>query len=132
MTEELRWAVEGPPIGTWTTSRGTFDAMMQDELTLAADGTGWLRTRSVMRGSQLLPVMWQHPGPGVLKLAMLFPEDDPKAPPFFETVRYTAVTVQQDVGRPRVVLQNTDDDVFWNLAGPLALSARVPKAPPRP
>ncbi|MBK6687112.1 MAG: hypothetical protein IPG45_21770 [Deltaproteobacteria bacterium] len=129
MAQDLTWAVEGAPIGTWTTSRGTFDAMMQDVLTLAVDGTGWLRTRSAMRGIQLFPVMWRHPEPGVLELAMLFPDDDPKEPPFFETVRYTAVTVEHDVGLPRGVLQNTDDDVFWNLAGPIVLSSRVPKAP---
>lgn len=129
MTQDLDWAVDGPPIGTWTTSNGTFDAMMQDTLTLAADGTGWVKTSSMMRGEELLPVMWKQPEPGVLKLAMLFPDDDPEEAPHFETVRYSAVTVAHDVGNERVVLRNDDDDVFWSLAGPVVLASRTPRSP---
>ena len=129
MAHELDWAVNGPPVGTWTTSNGTFDAMMQDTLTIAADGTGWLRTRSPMRGVELFPLMWKQPSPGVLKLAMLFPDDNPTEALQYETVRYTAVEVSHDVGYDCVVLQNYDDDVFWNLVGPVSLESRVPRAP---
>ncbi len=129
MTHDLAWAVEGAPIGTWTTSNGTFDSMMQDTLTLAKDGTGWLRTRSAMRGVELMPVMWRHSAPGVIKLALLLPGEDPNEPPDFETIRYGAVTMKHDIGNEKVVLKNDDDDVFWNLAGPVVLTSRTPRAP---
>lgn len=129
MSKNLDWAVDGAPIGTWTTSTGTFDAMMSDTLTLAADGTGWLRTRSAMRGTELFPVMWRHPEPGVLKLAMLFPDDDPNEAPHFDTVRYGAFSTEHDIGGEHTVLKNQDGEGFWDLVGPIVLSSRVPKAP---
>ncbi|MES9830603.1 MAG: hypothetical protein ABW139_00020 [Candidatus Thiodiazotropha sp. DIVDIV] len=129
MSHDLDWAVSGPPVGTWTTSNGTFDGVMLDTLTIAADGTGWLKTFSPMRGAELFPLMWIQASPGVLKLALLFPDDDPTEAPQYETVRYNAVEVSRDVGNTSVVLQNDDDDVFWNLVGPVSLESRVPRAP---
>ncbi len=127
---DLEWAVTGPPVGTWTTSNGTFDGMMQDTLTLAHDGTGWLLSHSAMQGTQLLPVMWRHPEPGCIELTALRPDDDPQEDPFYERIRYAPRVVEFDVGRPQVVLQNTDDEVFCCLAGPIALRSRVPLPPP--
>lgn len=129
MPADLDWAVQGPPIGTWTTNNGTFDTVMHDTLTMAKDGTGWLQSHSPMRGQELFPVMWKQSGPGVLKLAILLPDDNPREEPFYETVRYSAVVVTRDVGKEGFVLQNSDDEVFWNLAGPIALSSRIPRSP---
>jgi hypothetical protein len=47
MIDELRWAVDGPPIGVWTTVQGTAEVLMQDTLCLLSDGPGYLQRRSV-------------------------------------------------------------------------------------
>lgn len=132
MAASLDWAVTGPPIGTWTTVVGTFDTVMQDTLTLAGDGTGWLLTRSPLRGAELFPVMWRHPGPGRLDIATLEPDDDPTEAPLYEAVHYAAREVESDVGLARPVLCNQDGDTFWTLVGPLELTDPTPQSPPEP
>jgi hypothetical protein len=124
-TDDLAWAVEGPPIGIWATAGGTADMLMHDRLSLRPDGTGHLRSTSVMRGEETYPVMWWHEGPGVLKITMLLPGDDPNAPPEWETVRYAAALASNDLTTAAPVLKNTDDDVFWTLTGPVALASRT-------
>ncbi len=124
--DDLAWAVEGPPIGIWATSNGTFNNMMQDQLTLRPDGTGHLNSRSVLRGEEYFPVMWQQVEPGVVKIDMLFPDDDPQRDNDWETVRYGATIKTNDVGGSVPVLKNVDDDVFWTLIGPIELRSRTP------
>ncbi|MEM7045089.1 MAG: hypothetical protein AAF543_19950 [Pseudomonadota bacterium] len=124
--EDLNWAVEGPPIGVWVTSNGTFDNMMQDRLSLRPDGTGYLYSRSVLRGEETFPVMWQQHEPGVLKIDMLFPDDDPERPNEWETVRYVAAMKANDVGGSVPVLKNADADIFWTLVGPIELRSKTP------
>ena len=124
--DDLKWAVDEPPIGVWATSNGTFDTMMQDRLSFRPDGTGYLYSRSVLRGEETFPVMWEQVEPGVLKIDMLFPDDDPNRPNDWETVRYTASMKANDVGGSVPVLKNVDEDVFWTLVGPIELRSRTP------
>lgn len=123
--DELVWAVDGPPVGVWKTSSGTAEAVMQDQLDLRADGTGYLHKYSALTGHQDIPVMWRQVDPGVVKFAMLLPGDDPNDEPFWETVRYKAAMKANDVGRDVPVLQNIDDETFWNLAAPVELVSRT-------
>jgi hypothetical protein len=121
----LDWAVSGPPIGVWVTAAGTADALMRDTLCLRADGTGDLRSQSALHGEETLPVLWRHKGPGLLMVAMRFPGEDASEPPEWEVVRYAAATLTTDTAT-QPVLKNTGDDVFWTLAGPVALLSRTP------
>ena len=124
--EDLKWAIEGPPIGAWMTSNGTFDNMMQDRLSLRPDGTGSLYSRSVLRGEETIPIIWEHVEAGVMRIDMLFPDDDPDREVDWETVRYRAAMVTNDVGGDVPVLKNLDDLVFWTLVGPIELVSRTP------
>lgn len=127
---DLTWAVDGAPIGLWVTARGTADALMQDILCLFADGTGYLESRSGLRGEENFPVMWRHVEPGQIQLAMLLPEDDSLAEPEWETVRYASVIRTTDTGDELRVLQNTTDDAFWTLSGPIAFQSEVARVEP--
>ena len=124
--EDLKWAVDGPPIGVWLTANGTFDNMMQDRLSLRADGTGYLYSRSALRGEETLSLVWRQSEPGVLKVDIFFPDDDPDRPYEWESVRYVAAMRENDVGGAVPVLKNVDEDVFWTLVGPIALASRTP------
>ncbi len=124
---ELQWAVDGPPIGLWGTFLGSFDGLMQDRLSIRPDGTGFLYSRSPMRGEETLPILWRHPEAGLLEVAAMYPFDDPLEEPQFETVRYRAAVREADVGGSTPVLENCDDDVFWGLVGPIALVSRTPQ-----
>lgn len=124
--EDLKWAVEGPPIGVWRTANGTFDTMMQDRLSLRADGTGYLHSRSVLQGEETFSLVWRQIEPGVLKVDMFFPDDDPERPNEWETVCYVAAMKENDVGGAVPVLKNADGHVFWTLVGPIALASRTP------
>lgn len=124
--DDLDWAIEGPPIGVWVTSSGTFSNMMKDRLSLRPDGTGYLRSHSVLRGEETFPVIWQHVEPGVIKIDMFFPDDDPKREAEWETVRYAAAMKANDIGRDVPVLKNVDDDTFWSLVDPIELVSRTP------
>ena len=62
----LRWAVDGPPIGTWWTVRGSADILMSGCLVLFEDGTGLSIHRGVMSGEERVPLTWRHVGPGRL------------------------------------------------------------------
>lgn len=124
-TNDLVWAVDGPPVGVWTTSSGTFNVVMKDRLDIRADGTGFLHKNSALMGQQTIPVMWQQVAPGVIKFAMLLPDDDPNEEPCWETVRYGATMKANDIGRDVPVLQNIDDETFWNLVAPIELISRT-------
>jgi len=124
--EDLKWAVDGPPIGIWQTFNGTFDIMMQDRLSLRHGGTGYLCSRSVLQGEEIFSILWRQTEPGVLKLDMFFPDDDPERPNVWETVRYVATTTERDVGGVVPVLRNVDEDVFWTLVGPIVLASGTP------
>jgi len=120
MRDDLRWAVDGPPIGVWTTVNGTADILMQDTLSLLSDGTGFLQRQSVMFGTERFPVKWKHVQPGTLLMSIFFPDDDPDDEPFWQTVRYCNTAVEIDVAGAHVpVLSNLDDEQFWDLAGPI-------------
>jgi hypothetical protein len=129
MKDDLRWAVDRPPIGVWTTVLGTGDVVMQDTLCLLSDSTGYLRSWSVLRGTERLAVRWKHVQPGTLLMAMLFPEDDPGDEPLWETVLYCNAVVQIDTGGAHVpVLRNVSGRDFWNLAGPIGFVSPAPSA----
>jgi hypothetical protein len=120
MTKDLHWAVDGPPLGIWATVAGTADLLMQETLALLPDGTGFLESCSVLRGAERLRVMWTHVAPGLLSLAVLYPEDDPGDEPLCESVRYCCAVVRIDAGGAEVaVLRNVDDAAFWTLSGPI-------------
>lgn len=118
---DLSWAVHGPPIGVWTTALGTADVLLRDVLTLLPNGIGWLESRSALRGIERFPVQWKHVQPGMLELARLLPEDDPRAEPEWEPVLYGVADIENDVGGKCQILRNTHNDVFWVLAGPVKL-----------
>jgi hypothetical protein len=124
--KDLAWAVDGPPVGVWTTSLGTADAVLQDVLCLLPNGTGFLQTRSALRGIERFPVMWKHPQAGALELAMLLPGDDPNEEPEWEPVRYASAEVEDDTGGRLLVLRNTATDGFWSLAGPVKFLSAPP------
>lgn len=117
--KDLSWAVNGPPLGVWTTALGTAEVLIRDVLTLLPNGTGFLESRSALRGVERFPVMWKHLQPGKLELARLLPEDDPMAEPEWEPVHYCLANVEDDFGRRSQVLRNIANDVFWVLAGPV-------------
>jgi hypothetical protein len=120
MTKDLRWAVDGPPLGIWATVSGTADLLMQEALGLLPDGSGFLENRSVLRGVERVPVVWTHVAPGLLSLAVLYPEDSPDEEPLWQSVRYGCAVVRIDAGGAEVaVLRNIDDATFWNLSGPI-------------
>ena len=51
MNEEinpLHWAVDGPPIGLWTTSNGTFDNVMIVYYAFFRDGSGFIKTGNAL------------------------------------------------------------------------------------
>lgn len=125
---DLKWAVDGPPIGVWTTSLGTADVLMSDVLTLLPNGTGFLESRSALHGVERFPVMWKHRQPGRLELARLLPEDDPMAEPEWEPVHYGLAEINDDFGRRCQVLRNMAGEVFWVLAGPVKFQAVSPSA----
>src|SRR5262252_2966115 len=60
LRDDLRWAVDGPPIGVWTTVLGTADILMRDTLWLLSDGAGYLHSQSALHGTESFPVMWKH------------------------------------------------------------------------
>jgi hypothetical protein len=128
-SQDLGWAVEGPPVGIWSTELGTAGVLMSDTLCLRHDGTGYLSSASVLRGEETYPLRWRHEGPGVLRIAVRLPGDDPLIDDphatEWETVRYAAAVAVTDVGS-RPVLRNVDDDSFWSLAGPVALISTTP------
>ena len=129
MNDDLRWAVDGPPIGIWTTVQGTFDVIMQDTLWLLSDGTGYLQSRSALRGTERFPVKWKQVQPGTLLMAILYPGDDLNADTEWETVLYCNAVTRIDAGGAHVpVLRNIDDNRFWNLVGPIGFASPVPSA----
>jgi hypothetical protein len=127
MTKDLRWAVDGPPLGIWSTVTGTADMLMQDTLGLLPDGTGFLESCSVLRGVERFPVMWTHVTPGLLSLAVLYPEDDPGEEPLWQNVRYGSAVVRIDAGGAEVtVLRNIDGATFGSLCGPIGFVRPAP------
>lgn len=123
--DDLSWAVEGPPLGLWVTNKGTADQLMRDSLYMAPNGTGFVRTQSLLRGEETLPIMWRHRGPGLLSIAQLLPEDDPEADPEWEKVRYTDAATSNDVADNIRVLKNIDNDTFWTLTGPVSFLSKT-------
>jgi hypothetical protein len=120
MIKDLHWAVDGPPLGIWATVTGTADVVMQETLELLPGGTGFLESRSVLRGVERLSVMWTYVAPGLLSLAVLYPEDHPDDEPLWQSVRYGCAVMRIDAGGAEVaVLRNVDDAAFWNLSGPI-------------
>jgi hypothetical protein len=127
MSADLHWAVDGPPLGIWATVTGTADLVMQETLGLLPDGTGFLETRSALRGVERFPLMWKYVEPGKLAFSVLYPEDDPADEPLWQDVRYACATVRIDAGGAEVaVLRNADDAQFWNLSGPIGFVGPVP------
>ena len=120
MIKDLHWAVDGPPLGIWATVTGTADVVMHETLELLPGGTGFLESRSVLRGVERLSVMWTHvaPGAAVARGAVSRrPSDDE---PLWQSVRYGCAVMRIDAGGAEVaVLRNVDDAAFWNLSGPI-------------
>jgi hypothetical protein len=124
----LLWAVDGPPVGVWQTFLGTADALMQDTLWLAPDGTGYLKHYSTMSGEEILPVMWQQPRKGILTMTMLLPGEDPNSEPEWDTFKYRCLVIRADSGGEEVpVLCNETGDQFWDLVGPISYIAPNPR-----
>ena len=111
---DLSWAVDTPPIGIWATACGTFGVMMSDTLCFSADGTGYLLSRSVMRGEERLEFRWKHAGPGHLEIAVVHPEEELD----WEPVHYCRAVVTNDTGSEEV-LRNVSGEDFWYLLGPV-------------
>lgn len=137
MKRDLRWAVDGPPIGLWQTVCGTADMLMQDTLWLLPGGKGHLQTRSVLRGVEHFPVLWRHVEPGALLMRMIFPDgyldeeedypdDDPDAEPEWDRVEYCADTVKIDVAGVTVhVLHTVGYKEFWGMTGPIGFISPI-------
>jgi hypothetical protein len=126
MKDELRWAVVGPPIGTWRTVQGTADILMQDTLCLLSDGTGYLQSQSVLRSVERFSLMWKQVQTGTLSMTILYPEDDPDEEPLWETFLYCTAVIQIDAGGAAVsVLRNVDNEQFWILCGPIGFVSPV-------
>ena len=124
MNVDLRWAVDSPPIGIWTTVLGTADVLENDALCLLPDGTGSLRSWSVVHGEETLPLMWKHVQPGTLSISVIYDLDEEQA---WQTVEYCSTVVQIDAGGAHVqVLRNIDDKQFWTLVGPIKFVSPVP------
>jgi hypothetical protein len=117
--------VDEPPVGIWSTTLGTADALMQDVLCLQPDGTGYLRSESAMHGIEEFPIMWKHVQAGRLQITTLMPGDDPQAEPLWETIHYCWDEIENDTGERVHVLRNTADDHFWTLPGPVRFVSAV-------
>jgi hypothetical protein len=87
-TNDLAWAIAGPPLGLWRTFNGTIDSMMQDTLCVRADRTGYVQGRSVTRGTEYISLVWRQFQPGVIEFALQWVEQDVIAALSWETVRY--------------------------------------------
>ena len=121
------WAVTGPPIGIWTSAVGSFSVMMEDTLTISADGMGSLHTHSVFRGDETIDLVWRHLSPGVMQIVTL---DDGLLPSaitedMWDQVKYIADWHTSDVGGRQPVLKNKHYDDFWTLTGAMRLVESV-------
>lgn len=121
------WAVTGPPIGIWTSAVGSFSVMMEDTLTISADGMGSLHTHSVFRGDETIVLVWRHLSPGVMRIVPLYdgllPSDITED--MWEPIRYISDWHTSDVGGRQPVLKNKHRDGFWTLTGAMRLVESV-------
>jgi len=80
----LQWAVDGPPIGCWTTSNGTFDNVMFETYAFFADGAGFVQSGNAF-SAETKHFTWSFEETGFLKICI---EGDP--PEFERRIDYCA------------------------------------------
>jgi hypothetical protein len=119
---DLRWAVEGPPVGAWAVPYGTAGVLMGEELVLRADGTGTLTTSSVMSGEEEIALKWVHSGPAGWTSPCRFRREKGKQKTFPSplVVRYHARQIHNEAGALTTVLCDVGGENFGPLGGPLA------------
>lgn len=122
-----RWAVDGPPLGTWRTFEGTFSNVMSTQISFLADGTGTVEYRSGFSNEDV-PIRWRHLGPGELWIANVDDEGEALDPAEHGDVfRYAVGHQQSDAGSSPVLMNEADGagwipaGGFWTFAGPVAL-----------
>ena len=119
------WAYETPPIETWTSTTGTFHAVMHEEIAFLPEGIGKLTTRSALFGEEIKTFKWRHVKPGHLELLLDDSLDDKheaiEGDGEWEIVKYQCAWSQTDVGRIPT-LENAAGDGFWWLQDPIHLA----------
>ncbi|WP_033344033.1 hypothetical protein [Catenuloplanes japonicus] len=118
-----RLLAEGP-VGAWETFPGTHTALMYDLVRFGPDGTGEIRSESVLGGESFANFTWSVRRSGLLACivteASYLPEtDDDTEPDEVETVGFEFAQRHSDLGT-FWVMRDPRTDGFWNLGFPLS------------
>ncbi|WP_157253556.1 hypothetical protein [Nonomuraea typhae] len=110
----MEWALTHGPVGTWRSALGTAGVLLGDEVHFGADGSGELRSSSVVFGEERLPFRWRMVGYAAVHIGF----DDEE-----RVVRMEFRRLQTDAGAV-TVLAEPGVDAFWPADDPLELLSR--------
>jgi hypothetical protein len=111
------------PVGPWCTLPGTHTQLFDEAIHFHEDGTGELRTASVMHGARALRFAWRVVGYGVLECQPTYDAPEIGAdgePEALDRFRLPFVIEQQntDTGS-HWVLREDNAQGFWEMTAPL-------------
>jgi hypothetical protein len=116
------------PRGQWRTLPGSHTQLFDEAINFHGDGTGELRTNSVMHGPEALRFSWRVVAYGVLECKPIYDELETGAdgePVAADWFRLTFVIERQSTDAGSYwVLKERNTPGFWELTAPL-----VPVAP---
>ena len=125
--ETVRKAVlKNGPKGSWRSVPGTHTNLFNDTIHFANDGTGEIRTGSLMRGEESQRFLWRMAAAGELEVQTIDDATplDREEPDSWMTLKFSIEQLATDTG-PYWVLKERDTDGFWDLMFPLVPDSSV-------